>query len=437
MHIASYIGCCLVMVLLICLVQRGVPLGPTMLLGAVLVGLSSGMGPVELVRVMYSQLTSTATINLMLIVGLVSVLGYVMENTGSLEAMKASLSELVSDLRVALTLAPILMGILAVPGAAIFAAPVVGAIGDRMGLDVPRKVGANILFRHVLYFIYPLYSSFILFSQLSGLPFGYIIRFNLPTFVASFAVSLVSVFRGVGRNASAATVIETAAVASDGANAEGDGTSEGALQRVLALVHSILPLLVVLVLGIGFGLNFIVSAAIGVIVACANYVPFRKDWLAAVLRRMATYIIPGIRWPMVWAMAGVMIFQGVVSHSPLVSAATAALIRSGMPVLLLVTLAPLVVSFVTGSQPASMGLILPILMPLLAPLPTYRIYTALFYAASFAGYMMSPFHVCLALTNDYFNGRYKDGFRLMLPTVVTIILCAVLTAVVFSRLAGA
>jgi hypothetical protein len=55
------------------------------------------------------------------------------------------------------------------------------------------------------------------------------------------------------------------------------------------------------------------------------------------------------------------------------------------------------------------------------------------YVSGFAGILLSPAHLCLALTADYFKAELKDVYRILILPVAVVFLSA-LGALIISRL---
>ena len=178
-------------------VYRKLNMGLVMLAAALALLASSGDAWPTLLRTVQSTLTDRSARVLLICVLLIGVLGNLLKQTGALQSMIYHLERLVGDLRLLTAALPALIGILTVPGGAIFSAPLVEQAGGKAGLDAVRQAAANLWFRHALYFAYPLFPSVIIASELSGLGALTFLRYNLfPTTVA-LAAAYGLIFHGV------------------------------------------------------------------------------------------------------------------------------------------------------------------------------------------------------------------------------------------------
>jgi hypothetical protein len=80
---------------------------------------------------------------------------------------------------------------------------------------------------------------------------------------------------------------------------------------------------------------------------------------------------------------------------------------------------PFLIGFMTGYAIATVGIALPILAPYLKDHPQFVGYMMLGFTSGFCGTMLSPFHLCLLLTKNYFGANWKGIYRLaLLPTAL-------------------
>lgn len=95
------------------------------------------------------------TVQIIVAIILVGVLGNLLKQYGFLDKIVAALETLIPSKKAILMVLPAVMGILTVPGGAYLSAPFVDKIGDDLELSAPRKVVVNLSFRHVALFIMP------------------------------------------------------------------------------------------------------------------------------------------------------------------------------------------------------------------------------------------------------------------------------------------
>jgi len=120
--------------------------------------------------------------------------------------------------------------------------------------------------------------------------------------------------------------------------------------------------------------------------------------------------------------AAVVVFQRVLQSSSAFDAIRTTRFSLGL-VVLFIFLVSFTVGFLTGVNTAYIAIAFPVLLPLIQGLPNY-FYLALYvYVIGFAGILVSPLHLCLVLTNEYFGASLLDVYRYMaLPILVMIAL---------------
>ena len=96
--------------------------------------------------------------------------------------------------------------------------------------------------------------------------------------------------------------------------------------------------------------------------------------------------------------------------------------QSGMPAGLVLFALPFIVGLLTGLTVGFVGATFPIIMAMTGGHPEPGAVTFAF-ASGFAGVMLSPTHLCLALTLRYFKADMAQTYRLMyLP--IGLVFCA-------------
>jgi len=82
------------------------------------------------------------------------------------------------------------------------------------------------------------------------------------------------------------------------------------------------------------------------------------------------------------------------------------------------------VGLLTGMTSAFIGISYPVLFSFLSPNGVNYGYMMLAYGAGFAGVMLSPVHLCLAVTKDYFKASFSKIYVMLLPASLFLILSA-------------
>jgi uncharacterized protein len=392
---------------------RKLNVGLIMLLGGVVLGILSGLHFGDLLAVARDSLLNRVTVVLVASILLLGILGHILKATGSLEIMIKSLGKIATDLRLITAAMPMLIGMLTVPGGAILSAPMCGAAGAQLSLPAHRQAAANIWFRHVLYFMLPLFPGLILASELSGVSTGRFVLHNLHLTVIGICGAYFYLFRGL-----------------QGPQAK--GTVSLNWGQIQLFMRSLLPLLFVLALVVFFDLFFPLALALGIIAALVNFLP-AQNRPNAIYSRLKTMLWPGINVKMALVIAGIMFYKEMLEDTGVIHDFTGLLISLGIPVIFLITAVPFLVGILTGDNSASVAILFPLFMPLLPHGGiTYTAYLAFVYASSTAGHIISPAHPCFSLTREYFQTDFKGIAKELLPLLSLVMAAGIATTLFFS-----
>jgi uncharacterized protein len=107
-----------------------------------------------------------------------------------------------------------------------------------------------------------------------------------------------------------------------------------------------------------------------------------------------------------------------------------ALTASGIPLPVIVFAVPLMAGVLTGLAVGAFAIAFPIVLPLCGPDLVGSGYGLLAYTGGFVGLMVSPLHLCLALTRVYYKAEWGGVYQRILPAAILLTLTAAVVAVV-------
>ncbi len=404
-------------------------LGFSLLLGALVLGLWSGQAGRALAGNSLRGVTGGTTIYLAAIIVLILLLSRLMERSGHLQRIVYAFALVVRSRRAVSALVPALIGLLPMPGGALFSAPLVKKTVEEIALPGELKAVINYWFRHVWEYWWPLYPGFILAVGLLGVPAWQLMlaQFPLALFcVIAGVVILLRPLEGLPRRV--------------GPSLRGES--------FLMLIRESMPILAVL--GVILVLNILrrLLGEIGPAISC----PPELSVLAGIAvcigmvirtnRLGVEDIARALRdrkyFDFVFLVVGIMVFKSVLTGSSIVLDLKDELISFRIPLLLVITLLPFISGLVTGIAVGFVGASFPVILPLLAGLPPLSIlvHAALAYSCGYMGMMLSPVHLCLLVSKDYFQAGFPSCYRLLLPLVGLTLLLTGIYFVVLLRLAG-
>ncbi len=376
-------------ILVIVLIRLKIKLGIVMLSGAIVISLFARLPLTTVFKTMMSSIADQETIKLMLMVTGLTALGHLLKFTGSLDDIINNLRAIIRDIRVLIALIPALIGLLAVTGGAVMSVPLIEPMGDEVGLNKNDIAVANIVFRHINTFVSPMCTGLILMSSISGIDIIEFIKFNVPIMIIAIPLAFFYIFRN----------IKPVKV-----------KKERITPKILmGLSISLFPFILIVTLGIGFHIYFPLAFLIGILYTIF-FVKTDSNYKDTVKRRFIA-AFSGIKWDMVFAAAGVMVFKDVVSITGFLKEISAFLTGTGIPLIVLAILFPLTAGLIMGNSNAAIGLSLPLFLTIVPTDINTVAYYNLIFIASAVGYVISPLHLCILLTVEYCNASLYKVLR--------------------------
>jgi integral membrane protein (TIGR00529 family) len=375
-------------------------LAPSILLGGVFMGLVFGMAPLTIMTTGLLALSREKFLLLAAIVGLIMVLSDGLERSGQSRRLMDALSGYLTGPRLRLVFFPALIGLLPMPGGAIFSAPMVKTMGKNMDLPPEDQALINYWFRHVWETAWPLYPGIILTVALAEIPIGTFISKTWPGVAAMFGLGWIFYLRRLRPEA--------------GARTAGSGTRSAPG----VVVREGLPLFIAIVGAVGCET---------LLARLAPAVPFEWGVIAALLAAVAALMLanrlgrafvgqvlgkPSL-WQMMLVVAAVFVFKDIMQAAGIVEQMAIAA-GGGVALFAAAVFLPFLVGMVAGINVAFVGATFPLLLGLLHSMGLdHQIlpYLVLATFAGFTGVMISPIHICFVLTCNYFGTSIGRAWR--------------------------
>ena len=171
------------------------------------------------------------------------------------------------------------------------------------------------------------------------------------------------------------------------------------------------PIVLTLVLVVFLRVNPLVAMG-GITIALYALHRYSPSRIAASLRESVSV-------KALFLVLGIMVFQETLSVTGALGGVSHFFANSGLPPLLILAALPFLAGLMTGLTIAYVGITFPILMPLMGDGTPSMALLALAFGSGFAGVMLSPVHLCLVLTREYFNADLAKVYhRLWLPSAL-------------------
>ncbi|WP_316899457.1 DUF401 family protein [Pseudodesulfovibrio indicus] len=377
-------------------------LGLSILAGGAIMGLLFGMGLLPIARTGVLALTQEKFLFLAAIVGFILILSDAMERSGQSKRLMEALSGFLTSPRLRLVFFPALIGLLPMPGGAVFSAPMIKTVSEDMRISNSDRAVLNYWFRHVWELIWPLYPGIILTLALADIQIIDLISYTWPGTPIMLLAGWIFFLRpGVLGAKDLAIPMLPVKRSKSAALREG------------------LPLLIAIVGAIGletsiaafaptipFELGVVVALAAAVVCVMVQNTQLGLKFLRDVLTKKSL-------WSMIFVITAIFVFKdilqaaGVVEEMARVAGGEAALFASA-------AFLPFLVGLVAGINVAFVGATFPLLLGVLASLNMQDQmipYIVLATFCGFTGVMISPIHICFILTCEYFQCDLASTWR--------------------------
>ena len=405
----------------------GLPLGMAILLCSIALSFWAGMDGQDLL----SQLSLfkkpenyLLPVVILLLLFFTEALNKTGRMTQTLEAMKSWLSNR-KWLFVGL---PALVGLLPMPGGALFSAPLVDSVDSENDLDDPLKAAINYWFRHIWEYWWPLYPGVILAIRYSGLPFELFLLLQAPFTLAALAGGYIFILKKVNKLHSGAgenTPLPFQALLS------------GSGPIVLLIVISIAGSVLLPFWGVSGTLASLLAMLLGLLTATGMAFWGRGHaWTETIKLFHKAHV-----WNMILLVVSIQVFSIVLQYplgaagKTIVAVMRDEFVSYGIPIVLLIAVIPFISGMATGVAFGFVGASFPIVFALIGENPGLNVaaaVTALAYACGYAGMMLSPMHICYVVTCEYFHTPLWRTYRYIIgPTAVILLTSLTLSALYY------
>ena len=326
-----------------------------------------------------------------------------MRNTGMIRAMVDNLKELTGSNRMASALLPTALGLLPSPGGARFSCPMVDEV-IKENADGTNKAFINYWFRHIWLDGFILYPGVILAAELLNVSV-------ISLFIRIIPFMLISLVLG--------TVFGLTHI-----KKEEIKRTKPVAQSLIHFLTAMLPIIIVISVYIlllnltPYSLEIAAGGTVAALFIIKKY-SFKK------IAKTAKEAFP---LNLVLIIIGVMVFKEILLHSGAVTALSSLMNAYGIPPAVLFLILPFVGGFTSGITVSYVSLTFPILIPL--GLDTNLWYAAIAFAAGSAGNMVTPLHLCVVMTADYFKASLSTLLKRVAVAEIPMMIIAIVALII-------
>ncbi len=360
--------------------------------------------------VLYATMIDPLTIATVLATFGIMWLSQLYKETKVINQLSESAGEIINNSKVVSSVLPAVVGFLPVAGGALMSAPLVNCETEKLGLKSEKKAFVNLWFRHTVFPVYPLSQTLIITAALTGIAIPLIILRQLPIVVVMITVGYVIGFWRVSE-------VEK--------RQRRPGFNSG-LKRFLVSFSPILATIVA-VAAIDVTLNAAYPdlriAQFGFDVAIATLIGLV---ILGLISRPAPRVV--VKPLKEWGIYGITLaaFGAFLLRNVAVAAGISDMFKmfagnGGLDVLLMLTVVPAVLGFVTASPSGGVAISVPILTGILTFSPKV---VSLLFISAYLGYLIVPSHLCFAFTVDYFKCSMSRVYRYVIPSFLVTLVAA-------------
>lgn len=328
------------------------------------------------------------TISLVVATFGIMLLSQLYKETKVINTLSESLSRIINNSKLIVSLLPAVMGLLPVGGGALMSAPLVEAETEKLGLRPDKKTYGNLWFRHTVFPVYPVSQILILAATLTGLTVTALIIRQIPVVIAMIIIGYLIGLRKTPKT---------------------DKRPNITIDRNLELkrfLTTFLPILATIVVAVAFGIDVSIAVFIGIAILLIIAKPTLRTCVEP-LKNWGT-------WGITLAAYGAFLLRNVADAVGISQIFSTFVNNGNVNMLLLLILIPAFLSGISGSAQGGIT----ISVSILAGVLTFNAASAsLLFMSSYLGYVVAPTHLCLVLTAEYFKCSIGKLYKYLIPSV--------------------
>jgi len=342
---------------------------------------------------MLHTLIDRQTLTLLAVVASALTLSRLMEVKGLLTSLASTMERLGPKL--AMHLVPATIGLVPMPAGALVSATAVRDLANRMGLTPERVTFINYWFRHIWEASLPVYPAIITTSVILSIQLSSVTLTLLPMTALVIVLGTVSSYRMLKSNKRSKTK---------------ERISKKSIVNNLFKTSWPILLIVGLVLA---GLDAVIAFPLALaLLVCQQ----RTKW-----PELKVALKYGLDLQILFLLYAVMLFKATIEGSGAAYALFSDMQHIGMPAPVLLAVLPFLMGFATGISMGFVGISLPLLVPFItlgSEVNSYALMLA--YISGYVGVLVSPLHLCLILSTEYFKASFAKVYKLILPPLLAI-----------------
>ena len=337
-----------------------------------------------------SALVNDVTIKLVLALSFIRVFEMILRDHEVLTKMTAAVKAILRNRKTVIISMPLLIGLMPSVGGAYFSAPMVAETTSDTRMSPEEKSFINYWYRHPWEFILPLYPGILLAS----------------------AIAKVELYNFIIVNAAYAALVVISGFLFSMHGIKGMVKTEEKLPKKHLFNFAPIAAVLILVVIFRLELHYALLAVIAFLFAFYHYN------LKSVLKALRY----GFSFDVIVLILGIMTFKEAMDHSGAVSNLSQFFVHEGIPILPILFLLPFITGLLTGITVGFVGATFPLIISIADNISLGALSFA--FASGYLGVLLSPVHVCLLLTREYFQADLWGIYKILLPPCLIVFLGA-------------
>ena len=388
------------MCIILYMLRRHYPIGPSILLGGLFMWAVKAPDPMHFITAGYQTFTMQRTYDLLFALYFVMCLEIELRTSVSLAGMVRALQRLFPSEKFTLAIMPAFLGLLPSLGGARFSAPIVETASTGTNISAAAKSSINFFFRHIFEYSNPINPGMIMACSIAMLPISTFVMHIGWLSVLSFALGWIFCIRPLKLPPKEKTVCSQ------------QERNENIADVALSLAPVIVNFLLVVFFNIGaaVSMGLVVFGMIFVLKTTKRTLNIKNVFLDALDIKMLLNVVC------------IFYFIQLLTVTNILTTIVAAFNAAPLPPAVIIACISFIIGILTGLSQGHVAIVLPIVAAM-APGNITLFGVAMVFGI--AGQMITPTHVCLMVTLDYFKA---DFFKTLKP----VILIEILTLIIFS-----
>jgi integral membrane protein (TIGR00529 family) len=374
--------------------RKKLSVGITLLGAGVITALLYQVDLPSLLKGYRDLLTSKRFISLTSVIILITSLGQLLKELRFLDKLSEVCKGLYGGNKTATAILPPLVGLMPMPGGALLSAPLVGNVLKDSKYTPEFKTATNYWFRHIVEFSWPVYPGLILTEAITGLPIGSVALMQLPLSILMAAIGLIFFIRKVDNHQTEKPQV---------------------WKPLIGILSTIWPIVFAIAIYGIFKIELALAVLFSLLVLVGITRPPKTSLVIALKK--------GLSYKLVLLVFGTLSFQTALELSDAIGSIPKLSMQLDLPSEIVIFLVCFAVGALTGMVSAFVALGYSLLAGFLYQPEIVPSHILLAYLSGYLGMMLSPTHLCLILSNDYFQSDLLKVYReLAVPFILLALL---------------